>query len=566
MKSKTSCFDKSVILKDITRFAPLWAIYLIGGIQVFLGLYGNMNSSQIARDLSEAIGTMSAINLIYAILCAQLLFGDMFKSRLCNALHAMPIRRETWFVSHLVSGLCFSLVPHLTVLPVLMAVCGELWFVPVLWVLGMTMGFVFFFGVAVFSMFCTGNRFAAVMVYMGLNFVSLIVRWFINILYEPYLTGIVLPEDPIYMLSPVIWLTDLGSGYGAENFMHFVRIDDEVLYVTQWGFRGLGTGWIYLAIVFAIGLVFLGVALLMYRKRALERAGDFIAVKSLRPVFSIMFTLCSGCIFTLFSSVLTYVVYADVYFMVAGLAVGYFVSQMMLQRTVRVFNGKAFLKLGILTALIVGSIVVTAVDPLGITGYVPDAGDVAYVEIDRSHEINEHSDQYMMVTEKNEIALVSQIHEQLLKEEADYGYTYCLRYKMKNGMTVYRRYLVTKDGTANKLLKELYSTPEKLLDYTDWETYIKSVTHIEIGGLDLKNFMDYADIHGALEAIRKDIEAGTVTDEGFRDYDDASYLNTIRIQNAQGVRYLAFYKDSSAFLQWAAQYPLLTDYLESPVY
>ena len=32
MKSKTSFFNATVFRKDITRFAPLWALYLIGGM------------------------------------------------------------------------------------------------------------------------------------------------------------------------------------------------------------------------------------------------------------------------------------------------------------------------------------------------------------------------------------------------------------------------------------------------------------------------------------------------------------------------------------------------------
>ncbi len=559
MKSKTSCFDMTVIRKDITRFAPLWAIYLIGGVLVLLGLYSGDSSSAIAKGLGHAVGEMAAINMVYAILCAQLLFGDMFKSRLCNALHAMPIRRETWFMSHLTSGLLFSVGPHLAVAPVLMAICGKLWFVPLIWVLGMTMCFVFFFGVAVFSMFCTGNRFAAVLVYCGINFASLILRWVVYILYEPLLPGIVLPEEPNYMFSPVIWLTSLGSKNTPEGFLYFTRrVQEAPIYRADYIYREFGTAWEYLSIVFVIGLVFMGIALLMYRKRALETAGDFIAVKPLRPVFSVVFTIASGCIFSLFGSAF---MDSGIYFMVAGLAVGYFVSQMMLQRTVRVFNGKAFLKLGILSAVLVGSIVVTALDPMGMVRYVPNANAVASVEISRGGEIREYDDLYMMVTDLQDIEQVTQAHRQLIQEDSPNGYSFCIRYKMKNGTTVYRRYNLSHEGMANDLLAELYCTPEVMLGYEDWETYKNSVVYIMIDGNKLQHYMDYADLHGALEAIRADIEAGNILPDTFRNRDNVGYLAWVEIDTGSTVRQISIYTDSEAFLKWASQYPALDEYL-----
>ena len=93
MKLRTLCCNKTVLRKDISRFAPLWAIYLIGGLLVMLTTLSSSTSSGAARSLAGTIGGFSIINMIYAALCAQMLFGDLFQSRMCNALHAMPLRR-----------------------------------------------------------------------------------------------------------------------------------------------------------------------------------------------------------------------------------------------------------------------------------------------------------------------------------------------------------------------------------------------------------------------------------------------------------------------------------------
>ena len=59
MKLKTSFFDKTVLKKDLTRFFPLWTLYLIGGLLVmhvlsgFYDVYYNGRAYSMARDLSD---------------------------------------------------------------------------------------------------------------------------------------------------------------------------------------------------------------------------------------------------------------------------------------------------------------------------------------------------------------------------------------------------------------------------------------------------------------------------------------------------------------------------------
>ena len=112
MKLRISSCKWTAFRKDITRFLPLWALYFIGGVLVMMTATSATRTYYAAQRLNGVIGPFAWINLIYAALCAQLLFGDLFNSRLCNALHAMPLRREDWFFSHLAAGIAFSLVPN----------------------------------------------------------------------------------------------------------------------------------------------------------------------------------------------------------------------------------------------------------------------------------------------------------------------------------------------------------------------------------------------------------------------------------------------------------------------
>lgn len=226
MKSKTSFFNKTVFLKNLTRFAPV-----IGGYTLCLVL-GMMMLYQDNRDMGRTfwfasriagnLQLMGLVNLLFAPLVAMLLFGDLYNARMCNALHAMPVRRETLFLTNVVSGLLFSMIPTavmaLLSVPLLNAtVVTNAWQIALLWYAGTNLQFITFFGVAIFSVFCTGNRFAMAMVYAVLNGGAYILYYIINTLYTPMLFGVVTPDRWARLLTPVASMTN-GEYVSVEDF------------------------------------------------------------------------------------------------------------------------------------------------------------------------------------------------------------------------------------------------------------------------------------------------------------------------------------------------------------
>ena len=116
MQSKTSFFNKTVFKKNLTRFAPVWGVYtlcLVLGVFLLYSNGGTAKQFHFARNMADMVQVMAVVNLGYALIVAQLLFGDLYNSRMCNMLHAFPLRRESWFVTNIVTGLVFSLVPTL---------------------------------------------------------------------------------------------------------------------------------------------------------------------------------------------------------------------------------------------------------------------------------------------------------------------------------------------------------------------------------------------------------------------------------------------------------------------
>ena len=168
MRSRTSCFNKTVFRKNLLRFAPVWGVYTLCLVMGILLLYtngGNMKHFHFARHMTDLVEIMAMVNLAYAPIVAALLFGDLYNSRMCYMLHAFPLRREAWFVTHVVSGITFSLVPTAVMAVISFPLLTNSMFegaVALSWwiFLASNLQFLCFFGMAVFCVMVVGNRFA----------------------------------------------------------------------------------------------------------------------------------------------------------------------------------------------------------------------------------------------------------------------------------------------------------------------------------------------------------------------------------------------------------------------
>ena len=547
MKSRTlSCNMVTAFKKNLTRFAPLWAVYLIGGFLVMMTMTESDSPGGIANTLSLTIGPFSIINMIYAGLAAQLLFGDLYNSRLCNALHAMPMRREQWFLSHIAAGLCFSLVPHLIVMPIVMLAMQQFGFVALIWMLGMLLEYLFFFGLAVFSALCVGNRFAMVVVYGILNFGSMIAFWFCNAVYVPNMYGVILTgSEGFVQFCPVVQM----SSFNEMVLMDSYHTDSVGYYNSrQWTYEGLGEGWGYLVICAVIGLALLVAALLLYRRRRLESAGDFIAVKPLAPIFSVVATLCVSAVCAMFGQLFS----NDfmLVFFIAGLVVGYFGTQMLLQRTAKVFRPKAFGKLGLIAAAMILSLLLVQWDAFGIVRWTPKADRVESVTLSYNR---------LELTEPEDIQLVINLHKEAIAQGDVYdpsvGYYNYVRmaYKMKNGGTVERGYEIPGNSKAYQALKSVYGRASIVLgDVSDMDAYVRSVELVEFKSTKL--IPDPEKVRGLVEAIKADCEEGNMAqNDAYHNYSEVRhyvYLNQVDEDNMYSFRQIKVYGDAKNTLKW----------------
>ena len=547
MKSRTSFFNVAAFKKNLTRFAPAWGLYGLLLLLVLLG-NGDLSEQAFADSMRGTILAMAILNFFYALLCAQLIFGDLYSSRMCNALHAMPMRREGWFLTNVASGMLFSLAPNTVIALLCTVFCGEYWMIPLLWLCAVTMQFLFFFGVAVFSTYLVGHRFAMALVYVILNGFSVILYWLVYSIFEPMLYGVTISQDWFLDLCPVVKMCNFHyMEIGWENMVSYWRFDD---------------GWGYLGICAGLGILAMALALLCYRKRNLETAGDFAAVKPVGPIFLLLYTICGGaCCHGFFS---LFVGEENEIFLFLGLAIGFFTGLMLLQRTVRVFKVKNFLGFGAVVLAMIISIVVVRADLLGIVRWMPKAEQIKSVSI----TTNRISADQLILTEEEDVEKILQIHQYGLENrkastDGRRDTRVILTYTLRSGAVRQREYYVNVGTACGDMLRFYFSRPEMVLG----DIYGK-LDEFTLQGVELpdgKAFIVSAEaLRALMDAIMADCAGGDLAqDWAFTEpYGDQYWIN-LQFVNQEGSHYysdIVFTQISTNLMMW---YHTQLDILES---
>lgn len=528
MKSRTSSFN-TALRKNITRFAPAWGLYTLLLVLILTTAIGPAANYWTVQNMADFIMIMAVLNLCYALLTAQLLFGDLFNSRLCNALHAMPLRREGWFAAGVTAGLIFSLIPTLVTTLTALPLCAASevingWQVPLYWFLGSNLSYICFFGIAALCVQLTGNRFAMAVVYGILNFGAVITYWLVDTIYTPLFYGVQTVGDPFFRLTPVYHMAE--AEY-IDVARHNIDLPDYYADFTVTG------DWSRLAVWAVVGVALLGLALLLYRKRNLECAGDFMAFKKMEPVFLLIYTLIAGTCFQFFT---TNVIgsYSDMFYLFVGIAVGWFTGQMLLKRTIRVFKWKSIGACALLMVLLGASLVACALDVFGIASWVPDSSQVktAYVYMGYISSDRIPSDA-VVLDSPEDIETAIRVHElALVREEviddevkaiqtidadtyvytyADTDFNFTLIYELKDGRTVRRYYHSYAAGEIGQLITPWFSSVEAVLGIPEEEldAFADSIYETLLDG-NTSVFLTDEQLRSLLDAIAADCRAGNM--------------------------------------------------------
>lgn len=476
MKSGTLYCNKTVFRKNLTRFAPAWGLYTVLLGMTLINITVDNLDGYMAKTMNEWAQGMCVITPCYALLCAQLLFGDLYNARMCNALHAMPLKRETWFATHVISGFGFHLISTAAIaIPatLILSIGGveDAWQMGPLWLALVNLQFFCFFGMAVFSALCAGSRFAQAVVYGILNFAVAMAGWLVDTIYTPMYYGVRTRMEPFLLFSPVAHMTE-----NAPVDLKNIRSEGYIDKITGVEIQLTGTFWYYL-ICATVGIGLIIGALALYRRRKLECAGDFMAVKGTEPVFLVVYSLVMGAVWHFVAEGMLGT--GGMLFLFVGIAVGWYTGKMLLEGTVQVFRKKSLMHCIGLMAAVGLSLLVAWLDPFGIETWLPDGAAVESVAVTDSHY--GYPNCQISLEEPEEIARVIQIHQGLMegkaetrnretvaesyaaRDEMETGSFYSsvsLTYRLKDGREVSRYYAFWMDSQYGTYFRQLFNRPE----------------------------------------------------------------------------------------------------------
>ena len=349
MRSVTSYFNRELLRGALQRTWPLWAAYtLIWLLLLPVTLFIRLSDRHIVYSrptlsyelLSTGLPSGAMMAAVFGIFFAMAMFAYLTNPRATNGMHAMPIRREGLFLTHYLAGL-FCQVVTLLVSFALAALVTAAFGVFDGYAVGMglllcVLLVLFFYSFGVLCMVCVGQILAGAVFYGILNFLFVGMEVLLRSFAGNFLYGYD-GRSSAFSTAPLSPPVEIASSLSVSYV--YDGIDPIGVRVFH-----LGT----FAAYAAAGLVLAALALLLYRKRRSEMTGNTVAIGWLRPVFKYGVALCSafslGQLLSYFVFELTDSTYTagaligTIACMIFAGLIGYYVAEMLLKKSFRVFK------------------------------------------------------------------------------------------------------------------------------------------------------------------------------------------------------------------------------------
>ena len=532
MKSKISCCNAGLLRRSVLRGAPLWGLWLLGGLIV---LPFHLLSMETLADFEGAAWILTTNQWVssllvfgYGLLVAWYQFAWLYRTRSAYHYGSLPLRRETQFLTRYLSGLLFHVAPAAVVslLALLVAALRGANCAAAVGALfsSTTLAYLFYYSLAVLLAQMVGHTAALPVLYVVLNFTSVVVETILSEVIRTFPFGMASGQNlwPNW-LSPVFYTLE-------KDLFGFEWITEALPQTTV--VQGIYfTGWVPALVFGAVGLGLAALAFLLFRRRNLESAGDVIAFSFLKPVF--LYGLSLGCSVVL-GWLLSDILFRDgssqflpmVLCMLLGAALGFWAGEMLLQKSLRVLRRRNLLRCGITWAVIIAAMCCCRYDVTGFSHYVPDPADVQSVMLGYGDA---------MIEDREIIQRATQLHQEIVDrrfeieaqvEREGYHTSYRVTYQMNDGSVVSRQFSLPVDSYGDYdrsslgwAVEELENTPAVLLaqyfpDHTGLALDRWTVEYLDTDWVYQQMELTYDQAEALAEAIRADIEAGTLGGDG----------------------------------------------------
>lgn len=539
MQSKTSFFNKSIFTKTVMRLWPIWAILSICVCMIPVALlidYSSGNSKSVNGTIYMYYDSLTSYapwySFLLAIVVAMAVWNYLYSAKSVGMFHALPISRPALFVSNYLAGLVVMLIPYVIagIFTVIVTECAGVGAMAEAVELAgaIVAETILFFSFATLIAHLVSNVLALPVLYVLFMFLENIFESLLNEIMSRYCFGVVsMNYDNPSIFSPMTYICNqVGYDvvYPEDPLPGIYELKDATITLNNYSV----VWWYALA-----GVALTVIALLLYKNRKSETAGDVVAFKPVKTVLHIICTVIAAVAggFIFYDLLCGYnyrpimnPVGFSVSMIIAGF-IGFYGILMLLNRTVRVFSKKSFVGVGIISALYIVLNVLCANDAFNMEGYVPDVAEIEHLDFyteafslsldsEDTEVLNIMVDMHKDVIENKETLLAENTIEM-----GSINLTY--EYTLKDGKKVRRYYWGTIDpqnydapGTYEYLFKEKLNSEavmDKVLSENEGMRLDDAMINVSTEETSIYETLYGSDADGLYEALLKDIEAGAVT-------------------------------------------------------
>ncbi|MDF2838690.1 MAG: hypothetical protein K0S60_393 [Evtepia sp.] len=502
MRSANWFFSLPLCKKQVKRFWPLWGMYVFV-LFILMPVYQLIETQDRSVDTHDLFYLLHQhgmgmaaqiapwIALVFGVLTAMALWSYLYNNRSVSMMHALPLARETMFFTNYITGILFFLIPNLLIFLLTLGAEAMIGVVAIkslaIWLLCQTLLCFFYFSFATMFAFVTGHILVLPSLYAIFSCLTLALTMLLDFSFGEFVYG--------YASRSIPFLNWVGEWLSPPYAMlKGLRLTYPMTSVGGQEFTAAQIHGISVVCAYAIaGLVMTMIAYLLYRYRKLELSGEVIVVSFLRPVFKYGVAICSGLVFgNIFYQVLPSLfsrgIASMLFFLLLWGVIGYFVAEMLLQKSFRVIR-KSYKGCLVVMVLLSAAMLAMEWDLSGYEKTVPSADQVEKVTLSNQHNVQIYDPesiarvlalQESVVKEKDQIErwkhgedpkmqdLInqSQTKNGIYVEECSWYYVH-LDYKLKDGSILKREYqfpiteeLLTQENTPAAYYAQLVNKPE----------------------------------------------------------------------------------------------------------
>jgi ABC-2 type transport system permease protein len=518
MPSKMSLFNKELILQIGRSTGWVSIVYLLGLLLAvpirILMMYSDENNRinmKVDNLFKYDFEIQIVLLLAIPILMSVFLFRFLHVKQAADLMHSLPLKRERIFHHYALCGLGFLILPVVIITLIVLSMHAALDLSPYF----NTKDIFYWAGVTLLIdlLLYTAGIFIAIMT--GISAVHAVLTYVFLI----FPTGITLMVFYNFRILLYGFPSDYYINSNLENMSPLTRAAGLNSVTFHWN----------AAIIYAfLTLILYVLSLFFYKKRRLEAASEPIAFSRLRVIFKYGTTFCTMLVGGMYFSEVQYSSMGwSIFGYIVGAIIGYFVAEMVLQKTWRVFT---HLKgLGVYSVIIV--ILAAATQVFGVyENKIPKQDEIKSVLVTDNLFYLQNQDKsvekYYIPTpmkERKNIKAVRKLHQQILtdkKMNQDQGMSQAensyIIYELKNGKKVIREYRLNR-----KLYDDFYKPIYESSEYKQNSLPIFKVAEKNIETINIYSngpsgkkviISEPEDLKRAIDLLKKDTMAETYED------------------------------------------------------